>query len=1195
MDYRPIQRSHDAIMAVATDVERRRDECLASASEVKKRFWCDEESGRLGVKVRTEVLVRCLQRASPVRHGNVTQIAETLFNRMNRQNELPKRGAGPRKPNAKEDGKGRAFWTKETFYNFLKDKDIAPTADDAERIVLTLADVVIHALSHVPDAADRLRSAIVEPRRSVEETAAAVLGSIDLGTRRAWEAPEGFDHWIDPNLLSKPHAVSVEALSKAAADTERFLRDMDGPRVVIISGSSYCGKKTTLRFFLSRAAGYRLKLTDETALPILAIALNDHTPDEFVDLVYRFYSAAHFSSLRIGRMAKISAAAKLERICEMAAVTPACVLLADVAPIDEDEIIRSLSRDYVGDVVLALLRGHPLTRLVLTTNGRRKHGFPWRETSRLCEHTEVVTIDTKLPLVCAGDFPQLMIGSADLLDDIKASGLTWRLAEIAMQLAKRRLGGSGEQLRFQRQAAVHLEQDDPPGLVALIWERLLSGEEHLLVGLIASSQDGLRVSVLRRMLLALRRLAASAWPSPPPSPQLLFERIAELRELVDSRAIHVDGPITQSGRSEQETLLSLDDAWRRLFLMQWCESDGTTSRIGHWFIAREATCQSRRLRLHDVESGSLVSFGRDVQSLHALIASVDPTAVVMGPDKANAHRQDCSDAPPPLLTAAMPHENLVEPQDNFESSILPPLEVDAPVPNARLVLRYVYLQLYRRDLEGQDYRLTTSLDDARTRLGILLPLFAPETPWLRVNDRSLARSFRRYGHLVAAFKPGELLELLANIAIAALRVQRFRLLSAAVRLGEEIFAEQRDAGISMMTYMRLLRAEIDAGLLLGGNPDALLPPSSETPEQASSRRPHDVQIMDVARRIHRLLDGPFALNNREKPSIDQLVARGKLLGRLGEAYHVAGYLGSSRNAFQQAVDIERNLGAEPVESSLAPVLGGRGVRSRLRFLIELAHRLSWDRVWSVFTFDDDLTLPVCRRVDRESLLLREAYELHHIETRRGSRGHVTDAIGLKIDGARLAALDHDFAEALRLLDLAASTKFASSSIEVLFELITVRTRLLIDAAILCLVANAKRLNDKVIFESQAEVEDIAHYLGHEAMQDPMALVESLLARARSSLKTLARLLTLHGAQRSPYGTEARYLDVLRRALESRRTRRTFRDTVAILDGARYQIEGALRHMKESGYGIHLAEARRLRDGLEAARAHYAKKAASCEI
>src|ERR1700746_244780 len=103
MDYRPIQRSHDAIMAVATDVERRRDECLASASEVKKRFWCDEESGRLGVKVRTEVLVRCLQRASPVRHGNVTQIAETLFNRMNRQNELPKRGAGPRKPNAKED------------------------------------------------------------------------------------------------------------------------------------------------------------------------------------------------------------------------------------------------------------------------------------------------------------------------------------------------------------------------------------------------------------------------------------------------------------------------------------------------------------------------------------------------------------------------------------------------------------------------------------------------------------------------------------------------------------------------------------------------------------------------------------------------------------------------------------------------------------------------------------------------------------------------------------------------------------------------------------------------------------------------------------------------------------------------------------------------------------------------------------
>ncbi|WP_164133786.1 hypothetical protein, partial [Stenotrophomonas maltophilia] len=72
-------------------------------------------------------------------------------------------------------------------------------------------------------------------------------------------------------------------------------------------------------------------------------------------------------------------------------------------------------------------------------------------------------------------------------------------------------------------------------------------------------------------------------------------------------------------------------------------------------------------------------------------------------------------------------------------------------------------------------------------------------------------------------------------------------------------------------------------------------------------------------------------------------------------------------------------------------------------------------------------------------------------SRRVSRERIVDAIGLRIDAARLAALQHNFASAYRALDEVASARLLSgSSLEVLLELNAVRTRYLIDGAILCL-------------------------------------------------------------------------------------------------------------------------------------------------
>lgn len=49
----------------------------------------------------------------------------------------------------------------------------------------------------------------------------------------------------------------------------------------------------------------------------------------------------------------------------------------------------------------------------------------------------------------------------------------------------------------------------------------------------------------------------------------------------------------------------MDNAWRRLFLAPWWNSETSTARLIHWLIAREAADQSRRMRLHGFAAGGL--------------------------------------------------------------------------------------------------------------------------------------------------------------------------------------------------------------------------------------------------------------------------------------------------------------------------------------------------------------------------------------------------------------------------------------------------------------------------------------------------------------------------------------------------------------------------------------------------------------
>ncbi|WP_163103769.1 hypothetical protein, partial [Acinetobacter baumannii] len=76
--------------------------------------------------------------------------------------------------------------------------------------------------------------------------------------------------------------------------------------------------------------------------------------------------------------------------------------------------------------------------------------------------------------------------------------------------------------------------------------------------------------------------------------------------------------------------------------------------------------------------------------------------------------------------------------------------------------------------------------------------------------------------------------------------------------------------------------------------------------------------------------------------------RGKLLGKLAETYHVAGRFHAARTTYVEAVTLERLLLADPAEPSIAPILGGRGARSYLRFMLDRAKTIGRTARWPLF-------------------------------------------------------------------------------------------------------------------------------------------------------------------------------------------------------------------------------------------------------
>jgi hypothetical protein len=241
----------------------------------------------------------------------------------------------------------------------------------------------------------------------------------------------------------------------------------------------------------------------------------------------------------------------------------------------------------------------------------------------------------------------------------------------------------------------------------------------------------------------------------------------------------------------------------------------------------------------------------------------------------------------------------------------------------------------------------------------------------------------------------------------------------------------------------------------------------------------------------------------------------------------------------------------------------------MRLLLDRARSSACGWPYQRFLFQDGLALPIPAHVptcDKEFIKARRIFEMN---ARRLGRGRGADQIGARIDAARISALTHDFRAALTQVELAAASRFASgTSIEVLLELLAVRTRICVDATIVSLIAqeDQERVVDPDVVSKLADFLNIER----NKPETNIRVVEALVGRTRESGETFYRYAGTWGPHH-PYYTFGTYMMgwvniVASRLPASREVQLKY------LREALRLIEGARRHMYESEYCMHFFEA-----------------------
>ncbi|MET4331019.1 hypothetical protein ABIB80_006877 [Bradyrhizobium sp. i1.15.2] len=1079
--------------------------------EEHEEWWRDDHlSGAFSAFKRTLIIERALELVIPQLKKR-TAFCDELVVAM--EGALPQKGAGKGTTKVVT-----ADWDTITFNNYLRGGTITPDAEEREAVAEAATGIAIREFG----SRDREGAAIdhVLKQRHISPSACLelVLGSLRPAAPETYRARPPFASILGPGFAAEPQAASPAPLEQMANQIHDELRGLDGARLILVAGPHLSGKKTSLRYLCKRFRnGKLLKLESGSHIPVLALALDELAPGDFVDQVFQFFRNGDPSAVKTPEGDEgLTVAAKVEHVQRLCKRQPACVILADVAPMESDELVRSLHHDRVAEIVSHLLSGNHETRVVLTAHDHDKFGPMQEEASRRGIRPEVFRLPRRLLINRDLKF----LREASEVDEtssssFKVSGITYQLAYIAKKLSHLRRKQSGFRLRVERSLA----NNEDWKILDIVWVDLLEPHERFLLGAVASSFDGLRTSVVVRMAKALAQRDVP-WIEMLSTEQKVQEVAQRLSDFVQIGARQLD--LGQHGwrKPTMEDLIFMDQGWRTHVMSTWFEHDDDMARECLWLVAREAAEQARTFKTVGGFANARSALARDLQSFDALIASIDP--------------EDCST------------DRKDESTWSSEARILPSLDRrDAPRPDAITVLRYAYQRWFTDYLEGADYRLLSELDDPSLRLRLLLPLFDPSRPWLRLADRRLhweedgdseRPSDDLYRQIKKAFPGKRLLPLLTGIAMASLRVQRFDLLRTVGRMAEQIL-DADAAGPDATKAFRILRAEIDAGLYGGGNPDVSLPmrpweksererlleaPSAGRRSEGEQEQSYD----EVVDRITKVLAGRF----QDQPDVtaEMVVARAKIVARLGEAYHMMGLTSRARQAFDEVLAAEAKL-ADKLgdESGVGRILGGRCARASIAFYVDCSRRRQWIKDQPDLRLPNGLNLPLPLIVRGDDEELKRAQDLLALNVRRIGAFDAADRLGVRMDQARLAAARGQYLNAMELLKPTESVRLRpGANIELSMEFCTLHTKTLLEAALLTLryEAGAPPTDD-----FWNHIRDLKQ--GYDT--DGAPLVDELVELAEQSLGSFRWLVGSRKALFLPCGMVFRYFEIWLRLLRLR--------------------------------------------------------------
>jgi hypothetical protein len=1128
---------------------------LQFKSKHKDRWQDDRLSKAFSAFKQTLIIGSALEIAAHESFGTRSAFAGMLFRKMKLAGTLPRRNAGRGVQRLKFTP-----WDEGTFTSYLRDGTVEPTPAEIGQILETAIALAEETLARKERYGPQIRQLLARGHRAPSECLESLLGNLAPPPPEAFRAEPPYVSVFGQGFDVPPRATWSQPLEATAAKIREELISRDGARLALVTGPHLSGKKTSLKF-LCRQLNYDFLYPDDgSRIPLLALALDELAPGEFVDSVFKFFRNGDPSAVVTPESDEgLTVAAKIEQIQRLSKIRPACVILADVAPLENDELIRSLHQDHVAQVIISLFEGEPRTRIVLTAHEN--------DTLRAIEdgagHRDIKKATFPLPGTVMVDPNNLRILEDASATGFEVSGITKHLADIALQRSGMRHGAGAR--GFRHRIMLSVERNDPWKILDLLWAELLVAHERFLLGAVASSLDGLRVSLVARMAktLALRR--PEPWIGELTTEHHVEKVLENLTDLVQLRQASLD--LGQRGwrQPSTEALLFMDQGWRRRVLSLWFKHDAEMARECRWLVAREAANQARTFKAVGGLINAKNAFARDLQSFDALIGSIDPKEIMEPAATGDAW--------------------------SMERRILPDLDENAPKPNALTVLRYAFQRWYADYLEGEDFKLLSELDDPDLRLRLLLPFFDPSHPWMKLDERRLCRKLEKYPQVRAAFPGKKILPLLTAIALASLRVQRFDLLRSAVRMGEQVLDAEDCTPADIWAAFRLLRAEIDAGLYGGGNPDEVLPmrPGEKSPRETelASERSHqsdpaagprianqDLTVSEIIRYILEVISKRCAL--KEAEPAEMLIARGKMLTRLGEAYHMSGKMRLAQLTFQRVMASEDQLAIIRGEGSCAgTILGGRGARACISFLVDSARRREWIRDRPKLPLGNGLILPLPPVVPVGDDLLGKARALVLINLRRIGAFDTAERLGVRMDEARLAAARGEYLLALELLKITESTRLRpGANVELSMELHALHTRVLLEAALFMTMFEMGLASDRV----SKWMEELLKGRETEPGSEHQPMSDELVDLAEQSLRSFQRLVSTRTAVMLPFGTLFRYFTVWLDVLKVRNsTTAELLEKVVEING---KLENVIIHMDQAHFRRFAQEADLLKQGLD---------------